>query len=185
MTIHIPIRELEDEPPDFDFKVPAGNGWYVVPITLRRANDFVAMFHRHTGRTSRNGGKFAVGLGNNGILCGAAIVGNPVSATLMDGLTAEVLRLCVLPGTPRGSCSQLYAACWRAWKSMGGGRMITYTLETEEGASLRGAGWLVAGKTVPSGKRWLDRDDGAQRTHTEVLDLVKNRWQITASGATK
>jgi hypothetical protein len=32
-----------------------------VPITLREANAFVESFHRHSGRTSRNGGKFAIG----------------------------------------------------------------------------------------------------------------------------
>jgi hypothetical protein len=30
-------------------------------MTLREANDFVEQFHRHNGRTSRDGGKFAIG----------------------------------------------------------------------------------------------------------------------------
>ncbi len=28
----------------------------IVPVTLREANDFVQNFHRHNGRTSRDGG---------------------------------------------------------------------------------------------------------------------------------
>ena len=31
-----------------------------LPISLREANDFVEAFHRHSGRTSRDGGKFAI-----------------------------------------------------------------------------------------------------------------------------
>ena len=112
----------------FDFSAPQGSGWYLVPTTLRKANDFVACFHRHMGRTARNGGKFALALAFNGQVKGVAIVGNPLSATLMDGVTAEVLRVCVLAEVPKGACSQLYGACWRAWKALGGTRMITYTL---------------------------------------------------------
>lgn len=92
---HSAIRELETAASK-DFSCPPGAGWYVVPVTLRKANDFVACYHRHTGRTSRNGGKFAVGLAHEGVLKGCAILGNPLSATLMDGTTAEVLRVCVL-----------------------------------------------------------------------------------------
>ena len=66
-----------------------------VPMTLREANDFVAAFHRHNGRTARNGGKFAIGASDGSDLWGVAIVGNPISASFMDGFTAEVLRTCV------------------------------------------------------------------------------------------
>jgi hypothetical protein len=52
-----------------------------LPITLRKANDFVAEHHRHSGRTARNGGKFAIGAMFEGNLIGIAIVGNPLSAT--------------------------------------------------------------------------------------------------------
>ncbi|GIW81476.1 MAG: hypothetical protein KatS3mg105_3283 [Gemmatales bacterium] len=76
---------------------------FVVPISLREANDFVANFHRHCGRTVRNGGKFAIGASDGDGLVGVAIVGNPLSATLMDGYTAEVLRVCVKPGAPKGT----------------------------------------------------------------------------------
>ncbi|TVM01732.1 MAG: hypothetical protein CV087_10465, partial [Candidatus Brocadia sp. WS118] len=62
-----------------------------VPISLNEANNFVEAFHRHNGRTARNGGKFAIGAVLGDDLVGVAIVGNPLSATLMDGFTAEVL----------------------------------------------------------------------------------------------
>jgi len=73
----------------------------IVPCTLRKANDFVQINHRHSMRTSRDGGKFAIAASAFGDIVGVAIVGNPLSATLMDGFTAEVLRVCVIPDAPR------------------------------------------------------------------------------------
>jgi hypothetical protein len=177
---HEPIRDFED-PTLFDLRAPHTLAPTVVPTTLRRANDFVSCYHRHTGRTARNGGKFAIGLGDGGRLVGVAIVGNPLSATLMDGFTAEVLRLCVAPNAPRNACSMLYSACWRAWRGMGGSRMVTYTLESEDGTSLRAAGWLRVGVTKPTAGGWRKGEDNCARTETAVLALVKHRWQILSA----
>lgn len=155
---------------------------YLIPITLRKANDFVAAHHRHNGRTARNGGKYAVGLAVDSGLVGVAIVGNPLSATLMDGWTAEVLRVCVSAEAPKGSCSMLYQACWRAWRAMGGRRMITYTLLSESGASLRGAGWRVVGTTTPTPPGWKKKERAEiKRTYAPVMGAVKNRWQQDVS----
>jgi hypothetical protein len=175
---HEAIRAFEPAH-QFDFSAPITDDWCIVPTTLRKANDFVASHHRHTGRTTRNGGKFAIGLAKDGVLRGVAIVGNPLSATLMDGLTSEVLRVCVIDGAPHSACSRLYSACWRAWKGMGGTRMITYTLESEPGTSLRAAGWVCVGKTKPTDGGWR-KNDGKKRTETAVLALVKHRWEIRA-----
>lgn len=49
----------------------------------------------------------------------------------------------------------LYAAAWRAAQAMGYRKIITYTLDTENGASLRAAGWELAG--LAGGKRWTGR----------------------------
>jgi hypothetical protein len=148
------------------------------PITLREANDFVENFHRHNGRTSRNRGKYAIGAEVAGELVGVAIVGNPLSATYMDGYTAEVLRLCVNDRAPRGTCSMLYQACWRAYRAMGGRRMITYTLKTESGSSLRGAGWTVVGETKPVKPGWRKNDHcNAFREWTPVMGQQKLRWE--------
>ena len=116
----------------------------VVPCSLRKANDFVEIYHRHNLRTARDGGKFAIAVAVGQEIVGVAIVGNPLSATLMDGFTAEVLRACVLPEAPRNCNSLLYGACRRVWFEMGGHKIITYTLTEESGASLRGAGWTLA-----------------------------------------
>jgi hypothetical protein len=149
------------------------------PVTLRQANDFVQTFHRHNGRTARNGGKWAIGLDQACELAGVAIVGNPISATYMDGFTAEVLRLCVRDEANKGACSMLYSACWRAWRAMGGHRLITYTLKSESGASLRGAGWRVIGETRPVAPGWRKNDKlNSTRTWTPVMGQEKLRWQI-------
>jgi len=148
------------------------------PITLRDANDFVQSFHRHNGRTSRDGGKFAISLIQDGELAAVAIVGNPLSATYMDGVTAEVLRLCVRDEAERNACSKLYAACWRAWRAMGGQRLITYTLKTESGDSLRGAGWKVIGQTKAVAPGWRKNDQlNSLRTWSPVMGQEKLRWE--------
>ncbi|MBK5970463.1 MULTISPECIES: XF1762 family protein [Thiorhodovibrio] len=149
------------------------------PITLREANDFVESFHRHNSRTSRDGGKYAIGLTHDGELVGVAIVGNPLSATLMDGFTAEVLRVCTNEKAPLGACSKLYAACWRAWRAMGGRKMITYTRQTESGASLRGAGWRVVAECAPVKPGWHKKDH-LKRNWQPVMGQQKFRWEFSA-----
>lgn len=149
------------------------------PVTLREANDFVASFHRHNGRTSRNGGKWAVGVETDGELVGVGIVGNPLSATFMDGYTAEVLRVCVRDGI-RNACSMIYSACWRAWRAMGGKRLITYTLATESGSSLRGAGWRIVAQLAANNVRdnWNKNRTTHRREWQPIYGQQKLRWEI-------
>lgn len=149
----------------------------IVPTTLRKANDFVADHHRHNGRTARNGGKFAIAIEHDGEVVGVAIVGNPLSATYMDGRTAEVLRVCVRDGAPLNANSMLYGACRRAWFAMGGRRILTYTLTYESGVSLRAAGWTCEAEIRGHDpKTWGKRPDGAKRTEAPVIALRKYRW---------
>ena len=151
-----------------------------VPLSLREANDFVAAYHRHNGRTTRNGGKFAIGVSTGDELVGVAIVGNPISATYMDGYTAEVLRVCTVDHAPKGSNSFLYSRCWVAWRAMGGTRLITYTLTTESGASLRGAGWQVLHKTKDGHNDWeaKARMTGRARQWQPIYGQQKICWEI-------
>jgi hypothetical protein len=149
----------------------------IIPLTLRQANDFVSDYHRHSGRTQRDGGRFAIGLQDGEHLVGVAIVGRPLARLMDDGFTAEVTRLCVSPQAPRNACSQLYGRCWRIWQQMGGKRLVTYTLQRESGASLRGAGWRIAGEVDGGG--W-DRSS-RPRSHKEIYREPKFRWEIEAS----
>lgn len=150
----------------------------VIPLSLREANDFVSNFHRHSGRTSRDGGKFAIGASTGEGLVGVAIVGRPISRLLNDGFTAEVLRVCVSPEAPKNTCSFLYGRCWRIWQQMGGKRLVTYTLQSESGASLRGAGWKIAGEVRPKAKGW-DMPNRARRWQP-IYGQAKFRWEVAA-----
>ena len=64
-----------------------------------------------------------------------AIASRPVCRRLDDGKTLEVLRVAT-DGTSN-ACSFLYAHCARIARLMGYTKVITYTLESEGGASLR------------------------------------------------
>lgn len=150
----------------------------IVPITLHEANDFVAEYHRHNGRTAWNGGRFAIGAEHDGELIGVVIVGNPISATYMDGYTVEVTRTCVRPDAPRNANSFLYGAACRAAKALGFRRIVTYTLTTESGASLRGAGWKVEALTKDGHNDWNSKSkmDGIDRQWQAVYGQQKIRW---------
>lgn len=118
----------------------------VRPIGLRAANAFVAHHHRHHGPA--RGHKFSISVvDETGQVRGVAIAGRPVARHLDDGLTLEVLRVCT-DGTSN-ACSMLYGAVRRAAKAMGypARQVITYTLESENGVSLRAAGWRLDGRT--------------------------------------
>jgi len=98
------------------------------------ANAFIKTHHRHHGIVA--GYKFAIGLINDiGDLCGVVVVGRPVARYYDDGYTAEVTHLCT-NGIKNG-CSFLYSAAARTAREMGYTKILTYLLETENGASLR------------------------------------------------
>ena len=141
----------------------------ICPMTLREANAFVSEYHRHHGPTT--GHKFSIGLTDGEKLVGVAIVERPVSRHLDDGWTLEVNRLCT-DGT-RNACSMLYAAAWRAAKAMGYKRLVTYILESENGASLRASGWKCVGQA--GGLRWT----GKRRPEVDLYPAeMKVRYEM-------
>ena len=109
-----------------------------VPLTLRQANAFVAEKHRHS-RPVR-GAKLSVGIAVRGQLVGVAIIGRPVSRRLDDGETIEVTRVCT-DGTLH-ACSCLYGRVIRIARELGYKRVVTYTLASEPGSSLKAAGFV-------------------------------------------
>ncbi len=150
----------------------------IVPCSLRKANDFVAVYHRHSKRTTRNGGKFAIAIARGHHVIGIAIVGNPLSATYMNGVTAEVLRTCVLPDPPKNCNSLLYGTCRRIWFEMGGHKILTYTLTHESGASLRGAGWTLAAEIKGHDTvTWGKKDHLTSRKQQDIIGERKYRWE--------
>lgn len=144
----------------------------IVPLTLSAAHVFVNRYHRHN--KASQGGLFAVGLARDGEIVGAATAGRPVARRLADAWTVEVTRCCVVEGIKNG-CSMLYRALWRAARALGYKKCITYTLQRESGASLRGAGFiLVVGEC--GGGSWTRRE--RPRVDRHELGL-KMRWEIT------
>jgi hypothetical protein len=120
----------------------------ITPITFRQACAFVLANHRH--HKPPQGHKFSVGLSAESQLVGVAIVGRPVSRMLDDGFTLEVTRLCT-DGT-KNACSKLYAVAGKVGRVLGYHQMITYTLNTEKGISLKAAGWICLG--LAGGGSW-------------------------------
>jgi hypothetical protein len=119
------------------------------PITRREAFAFIVAHHRH--HLPPQGFKFAIATADAGAVVGVITVGRPIARHFDNGYTAEVTRCCVAEGHPNVS-SKLYAAAWRAARAMGYTRLVTYTLASESGVSLRAAGWRVVAQT--SGGSW-------------------------------
>jgi hypothetical protein len=142
----------------------------LIPISISDACLFIERHHRH--HRPPLGGLFAVACAKDGEVTGVAIVGRPVARLNQDGWTVEVTR--VATDGSRNACSMLYGACWRAAKALGWRRLITYTLDTEPGVSLRAAGWKLLGKA--GGGSW----DRANRPRVDRHPTQgKFRWEAT------
>jgi len=114
-----------------------------------------------------------VGAANDeGKLVGVAVAGRPVSRRLDDGLTLEVLRVCT-DGTPN-ACSFLYARCAKIARLMGYERVITYTLTSEGGASLRAVGAKPTGPL--DSHEWVNPN--RPRKSQQVFHEQKFRWEL-------
>lgn len=137
------------------------------PISIRDANAFVALHHRH--HKPVHGAKFAIACEEDGVRHGVAIVGRPVSRRLDDGVTAEITRLCS-DGT-QNVCSFLLSRAKRAAQAMGYVRVITYTLATEGGKSLQAAGWVRQGERSGRGS-WNVPSRPRQGRDKEVVKVL-------------
>lgn len=107
-------------------------------------------------------------------LCGVAICGRPVSRHLDNGFTLEINRLCT-DGT-RNACSMLYGACCRVAKAMGYKKVITYILESENGASLKASNFICEGQA--GGAHWTGIREQTQMSLIEnkTPEEMKVRW---------
>ena len=143
------------------------------PIHLTPAKEYVRQFHRHN--IPPVGGKFAVSVYEEDRLCGVAICGRPTARKSDDGLTLEIYRNCT-DGT-KNACSKLYGACLRIAKDMGYERVLTYTLESENGASLKASNFVNEGQA--GGISWT----GARKRNYYVSpEEMKNRWAYYVDG---
>jgi len=146
----------------------------LVPVTLTEARRFVGLHHRHN--RPPQGWKWGVGLARNTEIVGVGIIGRPISREIQtsEPRTLEITRVCTVGDT--NANSRLYGALCRAAEAKGWLSVISYTLESESGASLRAAGFVCEG---PAGAR-------AGQTWHGVISLFgdhstpdepKNRWR--------
>lgn len=140
-------------------------------MSVTDAREYILRHHRH--HLPPLSALFAVGVAADGEIVGVATVGRPVARMLQDGWTCEVTRVAT-DETPN-ACSALYGACWRAAKALGWRRLVTYTLKSEPGTSLRAAGWRVVGEI--KGRSWTtpSRPRGHEREQLQLGD--KLRWE--------
>lgn len=153
---------------------------FIRPITLKQANAYVAQHHRHNMPT--NGHKWSLACYDGDRLCGVAIAGQPIARRLDDGETIEVRRVCT-DGT-YNACSILYGACARVAKEMGYRRIVTYTLITESGTSLKASGWKDMGEA--GGVSWNTPSRPREEVQVTLFgeerkypDCKKRRWERT------
>lgn len=121
----------------------------VKPIERDEARAFVDRHHAHN--KAPVSWRYGAGIWNGRQLIGVVMVGRPV-ARMLDGSTiVEVNRLCIRRDIARelawNACSQLYGWAAREAKRRGFAKIITYTLETEPGTTLKAAGWQPEART--------------------------------------
>ena len=140
----------------------------LVPISFAEANAFVLKNHRHHKPVHFT--KFSLGCSLEGKIVGVALVGRPVSRFMDDGWTLEVSRSCT-DGTQNAN-SFLYGAAWKVARALGYKRLITYTLPSESGSSLKAAGWNLVGEA--GGGSW----NRERRPRVDTHPLQKKlKWE--------
>ena len=150
----------------------------IIPLTLDQANAFVDRVHRHSDPTQ--GHRWSIGCELDGRLVGVAIFGDPIAPALRKlGPVGEIRRVAT-DGT-RNACSKLYGAARRAARAMGFDPVITYSLPSEGGASLRAAGFTLD-KTDAGGaaEAWHNRPGRTAGTRKQLppeADLVGGKWR--------
>ena len=166
----------------------------VEAISFKEMCIFVDEHHRHT--KAPRGWKFGLGCYNGEELIGVASVGRPVARLLDDGITLEVNRVCVNPELHPtlvfNACSMLYSESAKRTKKLKIGKLkdepqldesgkiitykkiITYTLETELGTSLKAVGWTIE-NVQKSGGSWSSKSR-ERKSLSGTDDIPKVRW---------
>lgn len=107
-------------------------------------------------------------------VCGRATCRHHDPATVL-----EITRVCT--DGARNACSFLYGACARAAKALGFARVLTYTEEGEDGASLLAAGFVLVAET--DGERSWSSSSRPRPEQAVMFDLprrakvARQRWE--------
>ena len=146
----------------------------VIPVTLPKANDYVSQLHRHHAPIPAGFVWLCVAAVVDGTVRGVAISGRPTNRNNDDTQTVEVLRVAA-DGTANVP-SALLGACARAARAIGARRIITYTLDSESGSSLRGAGWVLESQGITSS--WMKGTSRRTAVMRPLMDEKKARWAV-------
>lgn len=152
------------------------------PISFSAAKAFIARHHDHC--PPPQGWRYGAAIWNGMTCVGVVTVGRPVARALPQYTWVEVNRLCVdrsLPDALRWkACSSLYTFAWEEAARRGFQRIITYTLETEDGMSLRYARWKPEHRTA-GGSHSSKRRPRVDKTPT----VPKIRWTRPLANAAR
>ncbi len=153
-------------------------GITIRPISRSAANAFIVKHHQHNGALP--GDRFRGAIWNGPTMIGVVVVGNPC-ARAFNHKAVEVRRLCldfnVSDALRYKAASSAYAWAASVAEDKGWPRIITYTLESETGLSLRYARWKRVGPAGSS--RWGWNTPSRRRAapaHDSVLER-KVLWE--------
>jgi hypothetical protein len=152
------------------------------PCELSEARAFIARLHRH--HRPPQGHRFSLKAVVDDATVGVVVIGRPVARHQQDGETVEITRLCT-DGT-RNAVSFLVGAAKRAARALGYKRMISYTLETEPGASWRASGMEQTGTVEPAPWEHTPGKHNRQpvaplfglNSNNDHPIVAKRRWEI-------
>lgn len=122
----------------------------IAPLTLAEGAAWIQQVHRH--HAPPQGHKWTIGAFRGLNLIGVACIGRPVARRINQLTIVEVTRVAT-DGSP-DACSALYGAAARSAQAMGYFAILTYTLASEPGTSLRAAGWWPEKATTQPGQAW-------------------------------
>lgn len=126
----------------------------LVPVTLTDAKRLVNEHHLHSETTHRQTWKFGTGIACDGELVGVAMVGRASGRGIDQYRDVEITRVCITEaGRYRNAASMLYGAACRMAAAGGYRTAFTYTLEEEDAASVRAAGFVLD-DVLPARPSW-------------------------------
>lgn len=152
----------------------------VIPITRSELRAHVALWHRHLPR-ARPGEKARFAAVHNDRWVGVASVGRPCARAFDASQIVEVDR--VATNGARNACSALYGAARRWARSEGYTWLLTYTLQSEPGASLRAAGWVEDEYYRPRARRtWASAGRTREARDGDVAEGKRRWWMWLPKG---
>lgn len=122
------------------------------PVTLTTARRLVNDFHEHN--EAPEGWLFGTGIACDGQLIGIAMVGRASGRGIDQRIDVEITRVCITEkGRYKNAGSMLYGAACRMASAGGYRDAYTYTLDEEDAACVRAAGFTLDAE-LPARDSW-------------------------------